>query len=421
MLVRKRLDISWSWWARAGLSCLAANRRDADRAVAAIEKAFGEETHAWPCLSVRSGFDATLRALNFPRGSEVLVTAVTIPGMPRILEEHGLVPVPVEIEPETGALSCASAERALTDRTKALVAASLFGTRQDLEALAAWSRERGLLYFADEAQAFDGAEAYRRSAADVTLLSFGPIKTCTALGGGVLLFRDRELKETVDAVASRYSQQSDREFLARVLRFGAVKALGYGPIADAAATILRMTGRDPDEVAATIAQSFPGDDFFDRIRKRPAPALLRTLADRLRTFDRRRVAARAAAGRRLRERLGPDFVVPGSSARTMTYWTFPVLVDDPRATAARLREKGLDATARSSLVVVPASRPDDEETVARVRSWFDRMIFLPFDIRYSARTLDRSADEFLRVARPFRPEPAESTRPSAMVSPIAAS
>ncbi|MCA1675769.1 MAG: DegT/DnrJ/EryC1/StrS family aminotransferase, partial [Actinobacteria bacterium] len=56
---------------------------------------------AMVCLSVRSAFDLFLTAIDLPEGDEVLVTAITHPDMVRILELHRLVPVPVDIDPES--------------------------------------------------------------------------------------------------------------------------------------------------------------------------------------------------------------------------------------------------------------------------------------------------------------------------------
>lgn len=54
-----------------------------------------------PFLSVRTAFDLYLKALDLPRGSLVVCSALTIPDMVTIFEEHGLVPVPVDLDPET--------------------------------------------------------------------------------------------------------------------------------------------------------------------------------------------------------------------------------------------------------------------------------------------------------------------------------
>ena len=49
-------------------------------------------------LSVRTALDLLLEAWALPRGSEVLMSAVTIPDMVAIVRHHGLVPVPVDLD-----------------------------------------------------------------------------------------------------------------------------------------------------------------------------------------------------------------------------------------------------------------------------------------------------------------------------------
>jgi len=45
------------------------------------------------------------------------MTAININDMVKVVEEHGLVPVPVDIDPYTLAPSIASIKAALTDKT----------------------------------------------------------------------------------------------------------------------------------------------------------------------------------------------------------------------------------------------------------------------------------------------------------------
>lgn len=52
------------------------------------------------CL-YRTGFDLLLQSLRLPKGSEVLCSAITIPDMLYVIRSHGLVPVPVDLDPKT--------------------------------------------------------------------------------------------------------------------------------------------------------------------------------------------------------------------------------------------------------------------------------------------------------------------------------
>lgn len=85
------------------------------------------------CLSVRSGFDLLLEAFGLPPQSEVLISAITIPHMVRIVKEHDLVPVPLDLDLKDPAPRVDVLRRAVTPATRVIVVAHLFGGRVSLE------------------------------------------------------------------------------------------------------------------------------------------------------------------------------------------------------------------------------------------------------------------------------------------------
>lgn len=126
MWVRKRLDIGWADLAFGAAGCFLPNGRPAIRHPVPSASAGGRTL---ACLSVRSGFDLLLGALDLPAGGEVLMSALTIPDMVRIVERHGLVAVPVDLEPQTMAPAMGSLMRSATPKARVVVIAHLFGNR----------------------------------------------------------------------------------------------------------------------------------------------------------------------------------------------------------------------------------------------------------------------------------------------------
>src|SRR5262245_4742975 len=145
-----RLDVTPGVLARAALSLLP-RRADARRA---LESAWHPDGLAF--LSVRSAFDAALTALDYAPGDEIVISAMNIEDMIRIIEGHGLVPVPIDLDPRTMAPDPRDLESRITPRTRAVLVAHLFGGRCDLTGLAAAAHRHGLLVLEDAAQAFDG-------------------------------------------------------------------------------------------------------------------------------------------------------------------------------------------------------------------------------------------------------------------------
>ncbi len=131
---RHRLDVSVRDLLFGLMACIWASRRR--RLAAQVARVFPPGENTLVCLSVRSGFDLLLGALAEPPGGEVLVSAVTHPDMVRIIEEHGLRAMPVDLDGATLGPRVELLEAALSPRTRAVLVAHLFGGRFDLERLA---------------------------------------------------------------------------------------------------------------------------------------------------------------------------------------------------------------------------------------------------------------------------------------------
>ena len=159
---------------------------------------------------MRTGFDLWLQSLALPPGSEVLVSAITIRDMVRIIEAHGLVPVPVDVNPEDLSVNVESLRRAVSPRTRAILVAHLFGTRPPLEPILEIARQHNLLVAEDCAQAFAGRHFTGHPEADISMFSFGSIKTATALGGAIVRVRDAKHFAADAAIAGAISCATPR-------------------------------------------------------------------------------------------------------------------------------------------------------------------------------------------------------------------
>ncbi len=326
-------------------------------------------------LSVRTGWDLLLGVLALPAGSEVALSAITVPDMARIVRHHGLVPVPVAVDPETLAPGAADVERVLTPKTRVILIAHLFGTRVDMSPIVALARDRGLLVVEDCAQAYDGPRYRGDDGSDVCLFSFGPIKTATALGGAVLRVRDPALRERMLRRQATYPVQSRWAYLRRLLKYALACAVMTRFAYGALIRCCQAAGVDFDRRFARLSHSFPADRLFGLIRHRPCAPLLamlsRRLADQATTA---RLERRTGRGWRFARALANGSVV-GRENATHTFWVLPVRLADRESAVARLRSAGFDATHRSSMsVVLPA---DAASTGGGEHDWLDEVVFLP--------------------------------------------
>ena len=122
MWPRKTIDIGYADLFRGlGYSALV-HQKDNDR--------LDSDDANFVCLSVRSGFDTLLGAVNFDRGSEVLFSELNISNMERITRANGFVPVSVPLNDASWSIDAKAIEANLTPRTKMIVISHLFGRRE---------------------------------------------------------------------------------------------------------------------------------------------------------------------------------------------------------------------------------------------------------------------------------------------------
>jgi perosamine synthetase len=218
------------------------------------------------------------------------------------------------------------------------------------------------------------------SAADVSMYSFGTLKTSTALGGAVLRVRDREVLGRMRGIQASYPSHGRGGYLKKLLKALGLVAVSrprpYGLLARAC----ERFGSDLDALVGGAIRGYPPHEpaaaFFRHLRHRPSAPLLAMLSRRLRIFDRERLAKRASSGERLARRLRVEDLHPGRHSLERTHWLFPVVVDDPEALVASLRRRGLDASqATSSIAVVEA--PAGHSSPAEASLMMSGVVFLP--------------------------------------------
>ena len=160
------------------------------------------EGSAIGCASGTDALILALMALDVGPGDEVVTTPYSFFATAGAVVRLGARPVFADIDPATGNVDLAEAERRLTPRTKAFLPVHLFGQTVPLEGISELCAERGVAIVEDAAQAFG---AWRRvdsrivragTAGDVGCYSFFPTKNLGGCGdGGMVVTRDAERAE----------------------------------------------------------------------------------------------------------------------------------------------------------------------------------------------------------------------------------
>jgi dTDP-4-amino-4,6-dideoxygalactose transaminase len=364
MWARTQLKIGWLDLLAGAISTVyGADRGKLARQVEAYWDDSGDTVAAY---SVRSGFDLTLQAMDLKPGDEVIFSALNVKGMVKIVRKLGLVPVPVDLDIGHMAPSLDRLRAAITPRSRVLVVAHLFGTRLELDPVFNLARENGLLIAEDCAQAFNGRSYPGHPKADVSMFSFGPIKTATALGGALIRVRDAALRGRIRDIQADYPVQTDRKQFKRVVQFAGLKILTSRLVLSAIHRLLSARGHDYEDAIADNVRNVAPLKGLKNMRYRPSRTMLAMMARRLRLFREETVEARAGKGRMLRESLGDTVVMPALDAAHHDYWVFPILIDDPLAFIKEMRAEGFDTSnvPRSQAVPAPEGRPELEASIA---------------------------------------------------------
>lgn len=176
--------------------------------LASFEREFARWVRADRAVGVGNGTDAlalSLMALELRPGSEVLVAANAGYFASLAAVRAGLVPVAVDVCPETLLMDPADLEARITGRTRAVVWTHLYGQLTDLSDVALLLRERNLLLIEDCAQVA-GATVGGRSPGSWGIAgawSFYPTKNLGALGdGGAVTTGDQKIADMVVALRS---------------------------------------------------------------------------------------------------------------------------------------------------------------------------------------------------------------------------
>ena len=150
---------------------------------------------------VNSGSSANLlafEALDFPKNSEIITPILTFATTLSPIIKKELIPVFVDVEPETFIVNIDQIEESITDNTKALMIPSLLGNIPDMERLRKIADDNDLVFIEDSADTlgatFDDLPTGKFS--DISTTSFYGSHIITAAGeGGMICCNDQKMDE----------------------------------------------------------------------------------------------------------------------------------------------------------------------------------------------------------------------------------
>lgn len=264
---------------------------------------------------------AAMLGMDFPPGSEIIVSPIADYGTIAGMLFEGYIPVFVDTEPGTALISAETIKPAITDRTRAIMCVHKLGLPCDMAPIMELASEHDLLVLTDVCQAI--LSEYRGSLTDtlghVACFSFDAEKTCAGDIGGAVLTDDEAIYERIQN---------------RGLARGAYKVPGFGRTH----TYQGFATRMPQCTAATCL------------------ANLEILPGQI--AQRQRMAARLDAAIAGLSGITP-YAVPED--RTHTYWMYGFSIDPNSISctvdefADALKEAGIPGAGTGRYYLMPAA------------------------------------------------------------------
>ena len=414
---RKRLDISLTDMAYGLSQCLIPDteqrRQEKEEDIADIWGELTGTKSVMSCLSVRSALDVFLSTLDLPVGAEVIMSAVCIKDMVKVVQLHGLVPVAVDLYNDKLSIQENLMQQAFTSKTRLIIVSHIFGVVPPMNGAIEMAKQHDCLIFEDCAECFTGPAGYNgHPESDVTAFSFGTIKTSTALGGSVVLFKDSELRDSVMKKYSQYPTRPVSDIASRLTKYSVLHSVMrpdvYGAIVR---SWTNLTGRKSfDDTVTILSRGFPGSDLLGMIRYRPSTALLALMLRQFQNFDSSKIEDRQERCEELRRMIDSanldGVYVPGADAVYHSYWLFPVCYDgDKDALCKIMLNKGFDVTATATQLgaidqFVEDPAPQQKELSPNVmREMLSKVMYLPVTSEMPMWVLKKMATTFVESVR----------------------
>lgn len=165
--------------------------------------------HVIPCANGTDALQIAMMALGLKAGDEVITASFTYVATAEVIGLLGLVPVLVDVNPNTFDIDLDAIERSITSKTKAIVPVHLFGQCANMERIMTIAKKHNLFVIEDVAQAIggdyfftDGKSAKAGTIGTVGCTSFFPSKNLGCYGdGGAMYTNDDDLAKKLRMVA----------------------------------------------------------------------------------------------------------------------------------------------------------------------------------------------------------------------------
>jgi len=180
--------------------------------------------------SCTSALELSLIAIGVGNGDEVITTPITFPSTANVIVHRGAKPVFVDIEKGTFNIDADKIEKAITNKTKAIIPVHFAGHPCQMDKILKIAEKYGLFVIEDAAHAF-GSEYHNKmigNIGDLTCFSFYATKNITTGEGGMVTTNDERLARKIDLLSSHgISSPAWKRSKAKIYRHWEAVLAGY--------------------------------------------------------------------------------------------------------------------------------------------------------------------------------------------------
>ena len=171
--------------------------------------------HAIATSSCTGALHLGLRALNIGAGDEVILADINWIASAAPIFYVGATPVPVDVLDDSWCLDPEAVARAITPKTKAIIAVHLYGNLAAMDELNALASRHGVTLIEDAAEALGSEDKGRKagSMSTFSVFSFHGTKAMTTGEGGMLATNDESIRRRVEQLNNHGRAANDmRQF-----------------------------------------------------------------------------------------------------------------------------------------------------------------------------------------------------------------
>ena len=186
-----------------------------------FEKEFSEligMKHSIAAFSGRSALLATLSALNFAKGDEIIMPGYTFQGIPQMIIASGLKPVFADVDDRTLNINPNKIDKLISGKTRAILIVHNLGNPCEMDAILKICKKHKLKLIEDCAHSLGSEYKGRRigTFGDVSIFSFHYSKVINTYWGGMACTNDSGLAGKIRENIKSYRKQSVLQVVSRL-------------------------------------------------------------------------------------------------------------------------------------------------------------------------------------------------------------